>query len=299
MMYLQFKTEMTVYELNFSSPLNLIVGNTATGKTELIRKLNKSRGNYKTDAYKIYTSMSPEFISSTPSGSMVIIDTDELTELDLIDAIVRANRSDICWVIIGRKFARRLPVSMSNTFKLYTSHGVTKNILFCDKDECVGKFSRVVVEDSNSGLEFIKNSVNRNAVSSYGASGIINDLKDHCDTLYFFDAVGFGGYIEEFMDTSKGSIPYVAWPSFEGFLLTEKFNYDIDYNSFNIEESIVNQLRVYNRSYSKKTGCCDSSCVECIESCKDTSKRIMAKSKYAWTMRNDGLDLLLNASRIP
>ena len=139
MMYLQFKTEMTVYELNFSSPLNLIVGNTATGKTELIRKLNKSRGNYKTDAYKIYTSMSSEFISSTPSGSMVIIDTDELTESDLIDAIVRANRSDICWVIIGRKFARRPPVSMSNTFKLYTSYGVTKNVQFYNKDECVGK----------------------------------------------------------------------------------------------------------------------------------------------------------------
>ena len=177
-MYLQFKTEMTVYELNFNSPLNLVIGDTATGKTELIRKLNKSRGNYKTDACKIFTSMNSEFVSSIPSGSMVILDTDELAEPDLIDAIVRANRSDICWVIIGRKFARRLPVAMSNTFKLYTSHGVTKNILFCDKDECVGKFSRVVVEDSNSGLEFIKNSVNRNAVTSNGASGIINDLNN-------------------------------------------------------------------------------------------------------------------------
>lgn len=297
-MYLQFKTETTVYELNFISPLNLIIGDTATGKTELIRKINKSRGNYKTDAYKIFTSMNSEFIDSIPSGSMVMLDMDELAESELIDAIVKADRSDICWVLIGRKFARRIPVAMSNTFKFYTSHGVTKNIQFCDKYECVGTFSRVVVEDSNSGLEFIRNSVNKSAVTSNGASGIITDLRNNRDTLYFFDSVGFGGYIEEFMSVSKGSTPYVAWPSFEGFLLTEKFNRDIDYNKFNIEEGIVSQLRMYNRNYSKRTGCCDSSCVKCIESCKDTAKRIMSKSKYSWTMHNSGLDLLLSASKI-
>ena len=231
-MYLQFKTETTVYELNFTSPLNLIIGDTATGKTELVRKLNKSRGAYKTDAYKIFTSISSEFIDSIPSTSMVILDMDELVESKLIDDIVKANRSDICWVLIGRKFARRIPVAMSNTFKFYTSHGVTKNIQFCDKYECAGTFSRVVVEDSNSGLEFIRNSVDKNAVTSSGAPGIITDLKDNSDTLYFFDAVGFGGYIEEFMDISKGSTRYVAWPSFAGFLLTKSLSLSIAYLAF-------------------------------------------------------------------
>lgn len=296
-MYLQFKTETTVYELNFTSPLNLIIGDTTTGKTELIRRLNKSRGNYKTDAYKIFTSISSEFIDSIPSTSMVILDMDELVEPELINAIVNANRSDICWVLIGRKFARRIPVAMSNTFKFYTSHGITKNIQFCDKYECAGTFSRVVVEDSNSGLEFIRNSVDKNAVTSDGAPGIIKDLRNNSDTLYFFDAVGFGGYIEEFMSISKGSTRYVAWPSFEGFLLTEKFNCDIDYSKFNTEEEIVKQLRMYNRNYSKRTGCCDTSCVKCIELCKDTAKRIMTKSKYSWAM-DSGLGLLLSASKM-
>lgn len=42
-MYFQFKTRETTYELKFANPLNFIIGDSARGKTELIKLYNKCK----------------------------------------------------------------------------------------------------------------------------------------------------------------------------------------------------------------------------------------------------------------
>lgn len=170
-MYFLFKTRETTYELKFVNPLNFIIGDSAKGKTELIKLYNKCRGvGVTTDASEVITELPDRYVSSLKPGALVIIDLDDYDNTDRIDSYVSKKRSDIFTVIIGRKWIRRFPVAITNTFNLIESNGVTKNILFTDKFMNTGTFKSVLVEDSSSGKRFMERVFpGMNIKSSYGA----------------------------------------------------------------------------------------------------------------------------------
>lgn len=134
-MYLNLKSNLTTYDLHFSHPLNLIIGDSSTGKTALVEALRKIKyENINTDASTIITSLEPWAVGSVPSNSLVILDTDTMSSSETVDKISKSKRDDVCFVILGRKWARRLPITMCNTFKLVEVKGLTKNVLFTDNN---------------------------------------------------------------------------------------------------------------------------------------------------------------------
>lgn len=128
-MYFQFKTRETTYELKFVNPLNFIIGDSAKGKTELIKLYNKCKGvGVITDASEVVTELPDRYVGSLKSKALVIVDLDDYDDVDRINTYVSNARDDIFTVLIGRKWIRRFPVAITNTFRLIESNGVTENI---------------------------------------------------------------------------------------------------------------------------------------------------------------------------
>ena len=297
-MYFQFKTRETTYELKFVNPLNFIIGDSAKGKTELIKLYNKCKGvGVTTDASEIVTELPDRYVGSLKSGALVIVDLDDYDDASRINSYVANARDDIFTVLIGRKWIRRFPVAVTITFKLMESNGVTKNILFTDKFMNPGTFKKVLIEDSSSGKKFVEEVLsNVDIKSSNGAPGIVKEDNLSSDILCIFDEFGFGGYIEAFLDKAPINMPYVAWKSFEGFLLEEHFKDTAGYNHFNAEVNAESQLHNHCQSYSK-TSWSIAKCNTCKELCKCYPKDIIKHSRYNWILSDKKSPLLRAAEK--
>lgn len=295
-MYFQFKTRETTYELKFVNPLNFIIGDSAKGKTELIKLYNKCKGvGVTTDASEVVTELPDRYIDSLKSGALVMVDLDDYDDVNRINSYVSNARDDIFTVLIGRKWIRRFPVAITNTFKLMESNGVTKNILFTDKFMNPGTFKKVLIEDSSSGKKFIEEVLPKVDIkSSNGAPGIVKEDSLSSDVLCIFDEFGFGGYIEAFLDKAHINMPYIAWKSFEGFLLEEHFKDTAGYDYFNAEVNAESQLHYHCQLYSK-TSWSTTKCNTCKELCKCYPKDIVKHSRCNWIL-SDRKSLLFRAA---
>lgn len=130
-MYLRVISTNVNYDIRVSNCLNVIAGDSSTGKTELIRCLNKKKGfTIETDATKVVTSVDPDLLELLPAGYLVVIDIDDLPDSTLIDAVSTLKRDDIYFILLGRKYIQRLSLDLTNTFQFLTVRGITKNISF-------------------------------------------------------------------------------------------------------------------------------------------------------------------------
>ena len=158
-----------------------------------------------------------------------------------------------------------------------------------------GAFKKVLIEDSSSGKRFIEEVLSSVDIeSSNGASGIVKGDKLSLDMLCIFDKFGFGGYIEAFLDKAPINMPYIAWKSFEGFLLEEHFKDTAGYGYFNSEANAESQLHEHCSLYSK-TSWSVSMCNTCKELCRCYTKDIIRHSRYSWIL-SDGKSMLLRAA---
>ena len=160
-----------------------------------------------------------------------------------------------------------------------------------------GKFNKVLIEDSSSGKRFIKDALSSVIVEySNGASSIVKGTKLSSDLLCVFDEFGFGGYIEAFLDKAPENMPYIAWKSFEGFLLEEHFRDTAGYGYFNAEDNATSQIHNHCQSYSKATWTA-AKCNTCEKSCKCYPKDIIKHSKYGWILSEKKSPLLRAAEK--
>lgn len=93
----------------FEYLLNLVVGDSATGKTDFINQVKKNRNYVTTDATKIYINPIGMDFNTAVQDSIVLIDSDDVLLEDIKD-ISNIKRNDITFVIFGRKFARIFPI---------------------------------------------------------------------------------------------------------------------------------------------------------------------------------------------
>ena len=89
-------------------------------------------------------------------------------------------------------------------------------------------------------------------------------------------------------------MPYIAWKSFEGFLLEEHFNDTAGYCYFNAEDNAESQIHNHCQSYSKSTWTA-TKCNTCEKPCKCYPMDIIKHSKYGWIL-NDKKSPLLRAA---
>lgn len=118
--------------------------------------------------------------------------------------------------------------------------------------------------------------------------------------LCIFDELGFGGYIEEFLDRAPKDMPYVAWKSLEGFLLEELFSETVSYKFFNVEDNAEKTLNSLCNSYAKSTWTAEVHCLRCPKLCKCKPYILVQHSQYNWILDNkqSGMTKLFSAVNI-
>lgn len=277
-MYIELKRNKYIFRLTFEYPLNLVVGDSATGKTAFVDCVRKYRSSVHTDCDNIVINPIGIDYKTLSTNSVVLIDSDSVV-LDDIKGISNCGRDDITFVIFGRKFAKNLPFAIFNVFELVRENGITVNRnMYPIEMFNLKPFRYVIVEDSCSGLNFFKE-IFKCTDTSNGNSDILKYIDN--EVLLVCDSVGFGGYIEEFVKkTNHYNSPYILYKSFEGFLLSEKYDDNTIPKVIRIEDSLVKLLQTY-RPYSKSIGCTGSACLKCKQDCYTMSRVLLESSKLS------------------
>lgn len=301
-MYLKVIGTVCNYVITLDSPITVVIGDTSTGKSNLTGVLRAhSYTSLQTDATIVYTDFKADFISGVQPGTLLVIDLDSEPNPSLLDALVKCGRDDIYALIFGRRWLERLPLNCDNMCRLITVKGITKNVPFYDKElVSYTEFSKVITEDSGSGNNYAC-SVFGSAESAKGASNLLN--YKYKDYLKIFDTVGFGAYLEEFLDLHLGTA-FLGWPSFEGYILEEVYSEDLSkYSGVNKEELLTARLHELNPQYGKSTACYSQDCYACDKPCSINAKQVFKNSKYSKFLElqkqlGNDLDAILNELHI-
>ena len=266
-------------KLTFEYPLNLVIGDSATGKTNFVESVRKYRKYVNTDASNIVINPIGIDYKTLSRESIVLIDSDSVV-LDDIKGISNCKRDDITFVIFGRKFAKNLPFAIFNVYELVTENKVTINRkMYSEEMFSLRPFTSIVVEDKCSGYKFFR-SIFRDTDTTDGNGNILKYINS--DRLLICDSVGFGGYIEEFMKKANNkNTPYILYRSFEGFILSEKYDDNDTPKVIRIEDDLVKRLQSYRPGYSKSIGCTGDACVKCKQACHTTSKELLETSSIS------------------
>ena len=175
-------------------------------------------------------------------------------------------------------YVSKMILVLYNMYDFKIVHGITKNIEIPFKDIMLGAFDTVLVEDSESGYKFFNN-IFKSTITSNGNSNIEQMTREIYKPIVIFDAVGFGGYVNSFLELANyNNIPYIGYKSFEGFILETLFNYTDTPIAFNIEDALLNELKRRVPSYNKNLGCTQDACSKCHNSCKHSSKQLLLES---------------------
>lgn len=269
------------YIINVEYRTTFIIGDSATGKTQFCKDLIGKNA-------KITSPIAIGIINSLSAfeGAHDICyfcDLDTIENLSVIKRILKVDSvaNNIYFVFFGRKYLHNVPVPIGSLYEFKEVQGITKNVQkYFEELHHITPITveSIAIEDSKSGLQFMQ-SVTDTAWSFNGAPNFRELRKGNC--LAFIDALGFGGYIEEFLRilTQCTNVQLVMWKSFEYFILKHVMKVDWEPDGINPEEECTQKLRqVTNGFYSKDTGCCGTACFHCPNTCKNTN---CAKILYA------------------
>ena len=116
------------FDLKFKGVINVILGDSATGKTTIVNDFKLVRNTFETDATEVITELSKLFIQNSLPNTMLLLDLDEFGNFALLDDLVRSNRDGMCIVLLGRVNLRRFNIDCEDVYELITSNDITKNI---------------------------------------------------------------------------------------------------------------------------------------------------------------------------
>lgn len=282
--FVQFRHGANHYHLSFSNQLNLIYGDSSTGKSAICKYFTDG------DAYDVQSSGRVVIVTSVNDvryaepGDVLLFDSDgsiPSVKKEYIKAILNIEDKSVCVVYFGRNNLNMLPFAVQNTYTLKTNNRYTTNVhvLLDNQYQRYAPFDTMLIEDAKSGYTFFKDIFN-NVKSTNGNSNLITAVKH--DTLTVFDSVGFGSYILEFLKAiDKHNTGYMGYTSFEGFILETLFGVSELPITINIEKELESMLTEHKGGYSKTIGCASAACQYCTCNCKQSAKSVLQKSKYA------------------
>ena len=236
---LKVSTNKIKYELSFKRGVTIIKGDSATGKTELIRLIQMYQRNGESSGVKLECTVRcqaiwrslEDAVSVIKSTSNEILFFDETDRFVLTHEFASAVKHCDCYiVIINRESIDNLAYSVKEIKQLVCKKKqVNVNMLeelYPRVDE-IEPFivETVVTEDMNSGFEMFSAVFNCTCISAGGSGNIskaLNELKEERNILVIVDGAAFGAFYERIrmcIKQSKGRIVLWMPESFEYLLL--------------------------------------------------------------------------------
>lgn len=240
------------FQLNLNKQVTVIIGDTASGKTTLVREILGGE-KYTTNASSINVILEESMLQHYLPNSLFILDESVTSQKykEHISLITKCNREDLYFVLLSRSGLCNIPLSIESIYKFVEVQGITKNIPYVNELRFnLGKFDELLVEDSGTGYEFFKKCFNR-CKPLYGNGNVLKNLSE--DKLTIFDSLGFGGYLPGLIDACRlnPKLLYAYYGSFEEFLLKTLFNKESNIKLINPEKDATNKLKEIIPDYSK------------------------------------------------
>ena len=240
------------YFLTVKRNITILQGNSATGKTELLRLISDHETNGVSSGITLLcdkrcTVLTPvdwELRLSGLESSIVFIDeTAGFIKSKRFAELVKG--SDNYFVIVSRDDLSQLPYSIEEIYGLknvsdnqkYKSYKRIYNEMYKLYDFNISKEfepDTVLTEDSNSGYEFFKLLYGEKCISAKGKSNVYQCIRDNSDKqiLAIVDGAAFGaeiGKIYRYLESNYVKSVIYAPESFEFLLLSAGF-VDVPYD---------------------------------------------------------------------
>lgn len=229
------------YRLFFDNRVNILRGDSATGKSFLLRLLDNRR-NSKIDiqsTYKLFHINIDMILNGLPLNDDTVYILDEGDGIENSEIVNLINKSRFKFLLITRESdLENVNYGIHQIYNLHQSgkYNISKPSYDYDLNNRLlntDKIVEIVTEDSKSGFEYYYNYNNFSVVSSFGNSNINKYIKDN--QIVVIDSLAYGPFIKSLVDISKNRNIFLIYPkSFEWLILTSKI--------FNIPSSRIYEL---------------------------------------------------------
>lgn len=236
------------YRLFFGNRVNILRGDSATGKSFLLRLLDNKR-NSKIDIQstcKLFHINVDMILNGLPLNDDTVYVLDEGDGIENSEIVNLINKSRFKFLLITRESdLENVNYGIHQIYNLYQlgKYNISKPSYDYDLNNRLlntDKIVEIVTEDSKSGFEFYSNYNNFSVVSSFGNSNINKYIKDN--QIVVIDSLAYGPFIKSLVDISKNRNIFLIYPkSFEWLILTSKI--------FNIPSGKIYEL--YEKSINK------------------------------------------------
>ncbi len=248
------------YFLTVKRNITILQGNSATGKTELIRLIMDYEVNGASSGITlqcqvrctVLTSVDWELRLRAMRGNIVFIDeTAVFLKTKRFAEMVKG--SDNYFVIVSRDDLNQLPYSVdeiyglrnvSNKQKYKAYHRVYNEMHKLYNLDVSRAFNpeMVITEDSNSGYEFFNLIYSVDCMSAHGKSNLYDLIRNNKDKrlLAIVDAAAFGceiGKVLRYLETSRAKCVIYAPESFEYLILSA--------NVIDVPETVLKETYKY------------------------------------------------------
>lgn len=115
------------YILEFDNILNVIAGDSSTGKTSIFQIIKRKIFDKLDCNYSVVTVSSVNDIKLVEDKSLLLLDTDD-TDYEVIKELKTLENRDVCICLFGRKYISNIPLSADNYYILKTKNKLTRNI---------------------------------------------------------------------------------------------------------------------------------------------------------------------------
>lgn len=133
----KFKHNQNKYSFIFKAQLNLIIGDSSTGKTAICRFIRRKDYTDFESTNNVVIVSSVKDVQYAENNSILLIDSDDYSRdeiLEIKDAVKAIKNNTICVVYLGRNEIKKLPFAVQNTYKLVTAKNTTINVPVCREE---------------------------------------------------------------------------------------------------------------------------------------------------------------------
>lgn len=241
---IKIKSKLINYDLNFEHNLNILRGDSATGKSTIVKFLdNEESSNAIIESnYELFhlNSKMLERNIKLDNKTIYIMDESDGIKNQIVINTINKNKYKFILIIRDAKL-ENLSYGINQIYELYKSgkynlnRRIYKDNLNKDKLGLLNfeDFNSIVTEDSESGFQFYSNYKNFEVMSSNGNSNINNNIENN--QIVVIDSIAFGPYIKQLLDLIDNKNIFIVSPkSFEWLILTSDIfrinNKDLDKN---------------------------------------------------------------------
>lgn len=237
------------YRLVLKRNITVITGDSATGKSTIVKMLNRyriseGRGFIKVNAdvpvyaFPIADRETDLKLISSYANSIIIVDegASYMTSKEFAEIV---KNSSCYFVLITRESLSMLPYSVEEIYDLHSARSNTNDTrVFHTMDRvyhnlynrCIPQC--VITEDSNSGYDYFEASCDCQVISARGVSHIAGLIRDmDSETAVILDGAGAGAFIRSIIKSAENvnhEICIWAEESFEYLILRSGIVHDLE-----------------------------------------------------------------------